>query len=324
MLTLVTGATGLVGNNVVRRLLAEGQPVRALVRSSGPPRALSGLGVELVRGSICNFDDSLRACDGVERVIHCAGHVQIGWSNLAMHRAVNVGGTRHMAAASRAVGARMIHVSSVDAMGMGTREHPADEEQGPTPHILCPYVTSKREAELAVEREMEAGLDAVIVNPNFVLGPWDWKPSSGRMLLEIARGRGLIAPPGGNDFCDARDVADGIIAAAERGQSGRRYILGGVPLSYVEAWRLFAKASGVRAPLAVTPKWLLRIVGLAGDMWGRVRRKEPDVNSAATAISAQPHHYSSARAIAELGYHVRDIQVTIADTWEWFLRAGYC
>jgi len=209
-------------------------------------------------------------------------------------------------------------------MGMGTRDNPADEDQGPTPHILCPYVTSKREAEQAVECEADAGLDAVIVNPNFVLGPWDWKPSSGRMLLEIARGRGVMAPPGGNDFCDARDVAGGILAAAERGQSGRRYILGGVPLSYVDAWRLFAQATGVRAPLAVTPKWLLSAAGLAGDAWGRVWSNEPDVNSAATAISARPHHYSSARAIAELGYHVRDIRETIADTWNWFLWAGYC
>lgn len=324
MLTLVTGATGLVGNNVVRRLVAEGHSVRAMVRSTSSPRALSGLRVELTRGSVCDPAEALRACRGVNRVIHCAGHVQIGWSNLATHRAVNVGGTRNMAAACRAVGARMVHVSSVDALGMGTREDPADEEHGPTPHVFCPYVTSKREAELAVEREVAEGLDAVIVNPNFVLGPWDWKPSSGRMLLEIARGHGLIAPPGGNDFCDARDVADGIIAAGERGQAGLRYILSGVPLSYVEAWRLFAKATGVRAPLAVTPKWLLRMAGLAGDAWGKVRRKEPDVNSAATAISAQPHHYSSARAIAELGYHVRDIRETVADTWDWFVRAGYC
>ncbi|MBX3411550.1 MAG: NAD-dependent epimerase/dehydratase family protein [Pirellulales bacterium] len=324
MVTLVTGATGLVGNNVVRCLLADGQPVRALVRTSSSPRALSGLRVELVRGSVCDPDDALRACQGVERVIHCAGYVQIGWSNLATHRAVNVGGTRNMASASRAVGARMVHVSSVDALGMGTREHPADENQGPSPHILCPYVTSKREAEQAVEREAAAGLDSVIVNPNFVLGPWDWKPSSGRMLLEIARGRGLIAPPGGNDFCDARDVAQGIVAAGARGQAGRRYILGGVPLSYVEAWQLFAKASGVRAPLAVAPQWLLRAAGLAGDAWGKLCRREPDVNSAATAISARPHHYSSARAIAELGYHVRDIRETVNDTWDWFVRAGYC
>jgi dihydroflavonol-4-reductase len=86
----------------------------------------------------------------------------------------------------------------------------------------CPYVVTKREAERAVLAEVEHGLDAVIVNPVYMIGPWDWKPSSGRMLLEVGAGKGLFAPPGANDFVDVRDVAAGILAAAERGISGRR------------------------------------------------------------------------------------------------------
>ena len=323
VLTLVTGATGLVGNNVVRRLVRDGRAVRVLVRPSSCARSLTGLDVDLVRGDICEPADVQRACHGVQLVIHCAGYVQIGWSNARLHCAVNVTGTRNTAEASRAAGARMVHVSSVDVIGIKTRENPADEDDAPDGHVLCPYVVSKRDAEREVMNNVAEGLDAVIVNPNFIIGPWDWKPSSGRMLLEVARGRGMLAPPGGNDFCDARDVSSGILAAAERGQIGRRYILGGRPLSYLGAWLLFADVTGARPPIGVAPGWMLHIAGLAGDVWGCLRRREPDVNSAATAISSLPHHYSSARAVAELGYQMRDVRETVEDAWSWFLEWKY-
>src|SRR5262249_23403497 len=161
-------------------------------------------------------------------------------TGMDLHRAINVEGTRHVAQAAKQAGARMVHVSSVDTMGDGTRQKPADEETPCDGGVLCPYIITKREAEQVVLQLVSERLDAVIVNPAYMLGPWDWKPSSGRLLLSISQNQGTFVPIGGNDFCDARDVAAGVVAAAAKGVAGRRYILGGEPMSYVEAFRLFA------------------------------------------------------------------------------------
>src|SRR5690606_8456353 len=127
-----------------------------------------------------------RAVRGASRVAHAAAMVQIGWRGLAEQRAVNVEGTRHVARACLEHGVRMLHGSTVDAVGLGERNHPSDEIHAVEHPVRCPYVVTKQEAEAAVCEAVANGLDAVIVNPAFMLGPWDWKPSSGRMLLEVA------------------------------------------------------------------------------------------------------------------------------------------
>lgn len=323
MITLVTGATGLVGNNVVRLLLERGRAVRVLERAGSDSRPLQGLDVERAVGDVCDADSVRRACHGAELVVHAAARVHIGWTGLEEQRRVNVEGTRNVASAAQEARARLVHVSTVDTVGRGSRECPADEETPLAGHLDCPYVLTKREAEQVVLGLVAQGLDAVVVNPAFMIGPWDWKPSSGRMLLAVGRGRALVAPPGGNDFCDVRDVAAGILAAAERGVAGRRYILGGEPLSYYEAWTLFAEITGSRRPFRVMRVPVLRSLGALGSFWGRVTGHEPDLNSATAAISMMEHHFSAARATRELGYEVRPVREATIAAWEWFLRYGY-
>jgi dihydroflavonol-4-reductase len=323
MITLVTGATGLLGNNLVRTLLDRGQAVRVLLRENSDPRPLEGLDVQRATGDVRDAASVDRACQGVGRVLHAAAKVHIGWSGSDEHQAINVVGTRNVAQAALKQRARMVHISSVDTLGIQTKENPAHEESPVAGHILCPYVLSKRGAEAEVLALVEQGLEAMIVNPAYTVGPWDWKPSSGRMLLEIARGWGTFAPPGGNDFADVRDVCEGVLAAAERGVPGRRYILAGHSLSYFDVWRLFAEITGSRPPRFVVDRLTLRAAGRFGDLWGRIIGKEPDVNSAAAAISAMPHHFSSARARQELGYSCRPIRETVAAAWDWFRQYGY-
>lgn len=322
-LTLVTGATGLVGNNVLRMLLDRGEAVRVLARDTSDPRPLEGLDVEVVRGDVCDPEAVGRACDGATCVVHSAGYVQIGRSHLDRHRRINVEGTRNVAEAARAHGARLIHVSSCDAVAVRSLDEPADEETPLNDPPRVPYVITKREAERVVLGLVAEGLDAVIVNPGFMLGPWDWKPSSGRMLLEVARGRGFLAPRGWFSLCDVRDVAHGILAAIERGQPGRRYILAGVTLSYLEAWRLFARATGARRPWCRAGPLMLLVAGWSGDLWTRLTGREPAVNSGAVVLAALPKSYTSRRAEIELGYTIRPTDETIRDAWAWFQEQGY-
>jgi dihydroflavonol-4-reductase len=322
---LVTGATGLVGNNVVRQLVARGETVRVLVRPGSPrtDRSCAGLPVERIEASLDDVGALDRAVSGMGVVVHSAAVVHIGWGRLDEMRAVNLEGARRVAAAARRAGARMVHVSAIDALGRNADGRPTDEETPAGGWVECPYVITKREAEAAVLAEVDRGLDAVIVNPVYMLGPWDWKPSSGRMLLEVAAGRGLLAPPGSNDFVDVRDVAAGILAAIARGRTGRRYILGGHRRTYLEAWRLFARITGARPPLRAVRRGVVRFAGRCGDLWSRITGREPDINSAAVEMSCLDHVTSCRRAREELGYSYRPLEETVTDAWDWFVAHGY-
>jgi dihydroflavonol-4-reductase len=322
MLTLVTGGTGLLGNNVVRLLIQRRERVRVLARDPAD-RSLADLPLDVVQGDVCDTVAVRRAVQGVDRVIHCAGRVHLGWTGLDLHRSVNVEGARNVAEAAKLEGVRLVHVSSVDALGLGTRAKPADEECPPHGSVLCPYVVTKREAECVVMELSSQGLDVVIVNPVFMFGPWDWKPSSGRMILQVSGGMALLAPPGGNDFADVRDVAAGILAAAARGARGRRYILGGEPLSYFDAWRMISGIAGVRGPWRKMLPPGLFVAGRMGDLLTKIRRREGDVNSAAIAMSRLEHHYSYERAAAELDYRPRPASEAVEAAWRWFVDYGY-
>lgn len=319
---LVTGATGLLGNNIVRRLLEIGEQVRVLSRSSDDPRPFAGLEVERRIGNVINAADMLEAVQGIDLVIHSAGHVHIGWSQEKQHRLVNVEGARNAAVAARAVGARLVHVSSVNALGLGRLDNPATEDTALPGVIPCPYVVTKRAGEEVVQQEMERGLSAVIVNPGFMLGPWDWKPSSGKMLLEVARFAPL-APTGAYSVADARDVAAATVAAAKSTTAQGKYILAGHNVTYFDAWKKFAGVAGKRGPRFRAGPFNRWVGALSGDLWGRVSGHEPNLNTAGMQMSCQQHCFSSARAAEELGYRNRPLTETIKDAWDWFVENGY-
>jgi dihydroflavonol-4-reductase len=167
------------------------------------------------------------------------------------------------------------------------------------------------------------GLSAVIVNPGFMLGPWDWKPSSGRMMLEVSQRFTPLAPVGSFNVCDVRDVSAGTISAARIGQSGRKYILGGHNLSYFQLWKKMAALAGKRGPLFPAGPLQRIIGGWWGDTMFSMTGREPDLNSAGVKMSSQHHRFKSDRAIAELGYKMRPLEETLQDAWNWFVEHGY-
>lgn len=320
---LVTGASGLLGNNVVRLLLERGQAVRVLTRATTDSRPLHGLNVEIRRGDIRD-PASVRSCmQQVKYVIHAAADVRIGWQKLEEQRTINVEGTRHVATAARDVGARMIHVSSVDTMASGRRDLIVDEDTPDKCKVPCTYVITKREAEQVIHQQVEQGLEAVIVNPGFMLGPWDWKPSSGRMLLAVAQRWIPAAPVGGMSMCDARDVAAAILSSLEHGVAGQRYILAGENLTYLQAWRLFAKVTKRPGPWGRMGPLIRWGTGIYGDLKTHWTGEEGEVNSALIKMSSMLHYYSSDKARRELNYGTRPIEDTVRHAWEWFKEFQY-
>jgi len=319
---LVTGATGLLGNNVVRQLIEAGEPVRVLARASSDPKSLAGLDIERATGDVRDAASVAEACRGVQVVIHSAGHVHLGWTQMDLHQQINVEGARNVAIAAREAGLKMVHVSAINALGLGRLAQPA-EEDSPLPGIVeCNYVLTKREAERVVLEEVSRGLDAAIVNPGCMFGPWDWKPSSGKMLLAVTK-FAPVYPVGAVSFCDARDVAAGTIAAASRGRAGRKYVLGGHNLSYREAWRQMAALVGKRGPFSPMGPLFRGAVAPILDLVTAVTGREGDANSAILLMGRQEHCFSSRRAEEELGYRARPFSETLADTWAWFREQGY-
>jgi dihydroflavonol-4-reductase len=322
MKLLLTGATGLVGNNVLRALLAHGRhEVRVLARNASD-KSLAGLDVEIAPGDVRDAPAVLQAAAGCDAIIHSAGVVQLGWSKLAEHRAINVDGTRHMLAAAQANSARLVHISTVDTLGVSGQEVPQTEESPRANKVPCTYVVTKSEAEALVDKAA-AVVDAVVIHPGFMLGPWDWKPSSGRMLVTVVEQFTPFAPIGGGSVCDVRDVAEGIIAATERAPRGRHYILAGHNIPYFDLWKQMAAVSGGRPPIMRAGPLMRVIGGQFGDLRRRLTGREGDVNTAGVALSSQWHYYSSERAAQELGYQVRPLEASLRDAWQWLVEYGY-
>ena len=323
MTVLVTGATGLVGNNTVRQLLAKGQAVRAMVRGSGIPRSLEGLDVEIAYGDIRNEKEVQHAMQGVRAVVHAAGKVKIGWTGLEEARAINLHGTQHVAKAALENGAKMLHVSSIDALGMGDGKTPIDENSPYELRLPCPYAITKHEADIAVEKFVEQGLHAVTVFPGFMLGPWDWKPSSGRLLLENARFKLWFAPRGGNDFTSVVDVVAAMLNALETGTTGARYLLSGTSHTYREAATIFAEVCGYKPPFFTLGPMAYNIGGWYGDLRTKITGRESDVNSALIRLTKHHHFFSHEKAARELGYNPKNLRDAATEAWAWFGEYGF-
>ncbi|HEV7732676.1 MAG TPA: NAD-dependent epimerase/dehydratase family protein [Candidatus Binatia bacterium] len=324
-LDLVTGATGLVGGNLVRALVADGRRVRVLVRRAGT--SVDGLaGVEAMTGDVTDPESLTRACDGVEHVYHCAALVSM-WPRLAadMWR-VNVDGTDHVLDACRRAGVRrLIHCSSVDAIGLPEGDAPSTESTAWNWDRLGldnPYARTKWESQRRVLAAATHDVDAVVVNPTYMFGAWDARPSSGRMILEVAAGRAVGWTSGGNNVVDVEDVVLAMIAAAARGVRGESYILGNENLTYRDIFGAIAAVLGVRPPRLAIPYPLARVGGWLGDLAATVTGKEPGVNTLTARLGYVGHYYDPGKARAVLGMRRTPIRIAIARAVTWFRQAG--
>lgn len=323
---LVTGATGFVGSNLVRRLVAEGATVRILHRPSSNLQLLSGLPLECMAGDVTDRDSVRQAVEGVDVVYHVAGAVSFWRGDRARLVAVNIWGTRHVVqAAIQHRVRRLVYTSSVAAIGYRGDGQPADET---TPYnwtpLAIPYMETKRAGELEVLAGVQQGLDAVIVNPAVIFGPRDTTFHSGRMIQFIQQGKLPGYPRARMTVCDIDDVVEGHVLAMERGRSGHRYILGGETLSFREIFRTIAQVVGVRFPDREIPTPLYFLVALGYELSGFLRnRRPPMTRDLIAAMRRQSCGYSSEKAERELGYRITPFRQTIEKAYRWYKENGY-
>ena len=324
MRVLITGATGFLGNNLVLRLIEQGHQVTAAVRLSSDLRPLAGMACDTVPLNLSDLSEIQRSLEGIDVVIHAAAKIHLGLSEQESSFSANVKSTDALAQAARWKKIRMIYVSTVDTLAAASPLSTNCENDIDPQKSEAAYVVSKRAAEQHFLSQVELGLDGVIVNPGFMIGPRDWKPSSGRMMISLWKQPILFfAPGGGCSAVDVRDVATGIVNAIDRAETGQRYILAGTNLSYLELWRLMANIMGKRPPVRAMRNTLANCVGMVGDGFGRIIGRETELNSISLKMGQMYHWYSSQKAIDHLDYQISDLEVAIQDAWNWFNQHNY-
>lgn len=325
MKVLVTGATGFLGANLTHHLVARGDTVRVLKRKRTPPTLLAGLPVETAEGDVTDFDSVLGASRGVEGIYHVAGLVSYWRPKRQRMFSVNVDGARNVVEAARRCGVRrVVHTSSVAAIGFRPDGLPSDED---TPWNWGPfdvgYPTSKFQGEQEALKATAKGLEVVVVNPALIFGPRDTSWNAGRMFKMIQESRTIRITEGASTTCDVDDVCAGHIAAMERGQSGRRYILGGEQVRYARLFEMVAEVMGKKISVRVVPYWVAAAAAYGTYMVSLLTRREPPLTPELMRVARRSRHYSSARAIRELGYPQTPLRLTLEKTYRWYRENGY-
>jgi dihydroflavonol-4-reductase len=315
----VTGASGLLGGNLVRELLAQGCRVRALVHHDD--RAISGLDIDTVHADLSDPSSLERAFSGMEVVYHLASLISLSMNSWDEVQRVNVIGTRNVVDACLKCGVeRLVHVSSTHSRQPEPFDQPLDEDRPLiTDPAAPPYDRSKALGEIEIQKGIERGLDAVIIIPSGILGPYDFRPSYvGESLLLMQRGGLPALTTGGYNWVDARDVAAGAVRAADAAAAGSRYILSGHWHSIHKVAVMAARISGTRAPRLVLPLWLAELGLPVMEKLATLRGSQPLYTRAMLSALRSNRFITHARAARDLGYAPRPFLETLTDTLAWF------
>ena len=321
---VVTGATGHVGANLVRALLAQGRHVRALLHVNR--QAIEGLDFEIASGDVCDPASLRQAFDGADVVYHLAARISLSMGDWPVVEMVNVTGTRNVAEACLNCGVRrLVHFSSIHAFNQEPLDITLDESRQFVESRRCPpYDRSKAAGEKEVRKGIERGLDAIIINPTAVIGPYDFEPSFfGEALLAIACRRLPALVSGGFDWVDARDVVTGAMRAEECAPTGAKYLLSGHWVSIVEVAALIEEITGVPAPRLVFPLWLAHVGTPFTTALARLAGTRPLYTGVSLRALKSNCNISHERATRDLGYNPRPFRETLADTLRWFQENGY-
>ncbi len=320
---LVTGATGHIGNVLIRKLIEKGEKVRALIWRGEDTTPIRDLDVERVEGDVLDPESLEHALEGVNTVYHLAGIISIMPGSDSMVRRVNLEGTRNMLAAARVAGVkRLVYTSSIHAIRRAPHGVLIDESLPFDPEN--PYGTydrSKAEASLEVQQAVREGLDAVIVCPTGVIGPYDFRGSEmGSVIQDAALGKAAPYVDGAYDFVDVRDVAEGMILAGEKGKKGESYILSGQRISVRYLLETVREASGQAFAQFRIPLFLAQFAAMFTPAYYRWSKARPRFTPYSLEVLQSNSHISHIKATRELGYRPRALYESIADTARWFLE----
>lgn len=321
---LVTGATGHIGNVLVRELRQKGEEVRALIFPGEDTQSIKDLGVEMIEGDVLDIESIRRAMEGIHVVYHLAGVISIMPGQFPLLYRVNVGGTKNIIQVCKEKGVeRLVYTSSIHALGEVKHGITMDERIGFNPdHVMGDYDRTKALASLEVLKAVKKdGLDAVLVCPTGVIGPYDYRQSEmGQLIFEFTKKKPHFIIDGAYDFVDVRDVARGQVLACENGQTGESYILSGEQLNLANLVNLVQEINGVWTSRINLPLWLAKTAAVFTPMYYHLFHEKPQFTPYSIRTILSNSDVSHAKAQRELGYYPRSLQVTVRDTVGWIME----
>ena len=325
----VTGGTGFLGWEIVRQLLTQGHKVVALSRSGTLPGDLPQASLEIVKGDLDDTTTLREAMAGISDVYHVAADVRMWPERWDEIEKTNVTGTRNMVEAATKAGVRkFVYTSTGSTIGKPfppTKTVVTVDETNA--YNFAPlrmvYPHTKWLGEQEVLAGVKAGLDAVITHPTAVFGPGDWKRNVLALFLATRTPTGFFATNGIRTTCDVRDVAAAHLAAAERGQTGRHYILGGERLPVRALLTKIARVAGGRPPRATLPDWAVLGLSRGMEATAKLTGKPPKLSYEMALQSTLRAEMSSARAERELGYVSRPLDESLADAAQFYRERGW-
>lgn len=321
---LVTGVSGFIGYHVASRLRARGLVVRGLVRPSSPTSHLEPLGIELIRGDITDPASVREALKGCDYLFHVAALYTFSAPDPREIYRTNVEGTRIVLEEARHV-RRIVHTSTVGALGLLPDGSPADEE---TPvsesHMIGHYKTSKYRAEEIALRLARSGVPIVVVNPTAPVGPFDLKPTpTGKMIVDYMKGKMSAYVDTGLNLVAVEDVAEGHCLAAERGRIGERYILGNSNMHLREIFGELEKLTGIPAPAVRLPHWIPIAAAAVSTGWAKLRKRTPALSLEEVRLSRKYMYFSSRKAVDDLGLPQSPPVEALGRAVRWYRENGY-
>ena len=319
-MVIVTGATGHIGNALVRELVSRNVAVRALVLPDGNTDSISQLPIEIVRGNVTDYPSLLKAFDGCTHVYHLAGIVTIGSGKKEMLHKVNVEGTRNVVKACLEKGIqRLVYTSSIHAfIELPHSQIRIETKEFDNKKVRGQYAKSKALATNIVLDGVKNGLDAVIVHPTGVIGPYEYTLSNmGQVVVDFLKRKLFAYVDGTYDFVDVRDVAHGIILASEKGRKGENYILSGEQISVKQIMEIMQNVTGLKAPKIKLPIWFVKFTAPLSELYYKMLRQRPLYTAYSIQVLCSNSLTSYHKAKEELGYRPRPINEAIISTVHW-------
>ncbi len=325
---IITGANGFLGNNIVRELQNEDCEIRALVMPGDKLHSLDGLRCTLYEGDVTKpetLGDIFTVEDGSETVvIHCAAIVTVKSKFNQKVYDVNVGGALNVAEKALAIGARLVYVSSVHAIPERGQKVIGETKEFDPELVVGQYAKTKAEtANALLKMSRERGLDVVIVHPSGMLGPHDFGHSHlTQLVLDFCNGKLGACVKGGYDFVDVRDVAAGILSAAERGRTGECYILSNRYVEIKELLDTVSEVRGTKKIKVVLPMWLAKATAPLSEAYYALL-KQPPLYTRYSLYTISTHvTFTHEKAVKELDFSPRPIRDTVSDTVAWLSSQG--
>jgi dihydroflavonol-4-reductase len=332
MRCFVTGASGFIGSNLVRELVAQGHRVKALLRSGSDERALAGVGFERVTGDVLDRKLLELEIEGCDWCFHVAASYHLWLRDYAPMYAVNVEGTRNVLEAAGKVGCpRIVYTSTVGCIGLPRKVHgrftPTTELDAIADGQLTNhYKRSKWQAECLAVKLVQQGLPIMIVNPTAPIGPGDVKPTpTGQLIVDFLNRKLPAYLDTGLNWVHVRDVAAGHILAAEKGGIGERYILGNAEGNWTmkEALATLAEVTGIPAPRIRIPYRVALAAAHVDEMISAFTGQPPRAPLAGVRMARYKMWFNPAKAVRMLQLPQTPPRQAFTDAVEWFRANGY-